>query len=871
MTERKGTQMKERKGSWLRGWYLVLLIYVLLLLGSHLWRYFNPYTEPLEDRQSAVMLKAVQGDSLLDGTSIRLAYLDVYNGSDSDPPVIILIHGSPIAVPMFSELIPELSNDFRIIAPDMPGYDASARDVPDYSTKAQAFYIEQLMDSLAIGQAHLVGYSLGGGTAINMAHFFPERVLSIDLLSSIGVQELELFGNYSLNHALHGVQLAFCWILHEAVPHFGLVDGFPINVEYARSFYDTDQRQIRDYLKNYSGPMLIQHGIDDGLVPFAAAKEHHRIVPQSELISYASGHGIVISRAKKVAGDLGNFVKRVENDDALSRSEASPRRLLMARQPFEEIEFPEFEGITLILILMLISLSTLISEDLTCIGAGLMAARGLIGFWPATVSCFIGIFLGDIALYLAGKWLGRPALRYAPFKWLISESDLQKSAEWFAAKGPAIIIASRFLPGSRLPTYFSAGVIGAGFWMFAGYFVLAAVVWTPMLVGLSMIIGNELINYFAVYQDYALWGILGTVVFIFTAVKIIVPVFSYRGRRLLYSSFRRITRWEYWSPFLIYTPVCFYVAFLWLKYRSLTVFTAANPGIVDGGFIGESKKEILDLFRSSGKVASYDLIPKGLSNGDKLQLAEIFMQKNGLKFPVVIKPDAGQRGKGVKIVKDERQLQEALYESDRDLIIQAYAEGEEFGVFYYRYPDEEEGHILSVTTKKMLILKGDGERTLQELILSDQRAVCLAKTYFKRHGERLYDIPQQGEFIPLVEIGTHARGAVFEVGEALITEKLRESMDNISSEAAGFYFGRFDLRTPSAEDLMAGKELTIIEVNGVTSESTNIYDASFGFWDAQKVLWRQWSIAFEIGCRNSDSGVVPTRIPVLVKKLVDYK
>ncbi len=863
--------MADRKSSWLRGWYLVLLLYALMLIASHLWRSFHPYTHPVEDRLSSVMLKAVQGDSLLDNTSIRLAYLDVYKGSDPDPPVVILIHGSPIAVPMFSELIPELSDSFRIIAPDMPGYDASARDVPDYSIRAQAFYIEQLMDSLAIERAHLVGYSLGGGTAIKMAHFFPEKVLSIDLLSAIGVQELELFGNYSLNHAIHGIQLGFCWLLHEAVPHFGLVDGFPINVEYARSFYDSDQRPIRSYLQNYSGPMLIQHGIDDSLVPFAVAKEHHRIVPQSELITYASGHGIVISKAKKVAEDFGNFVRRVENNEALSRREASRQRLLMARQPFENVEFSEFEGITLILVLMLISLSTLISEDLTCIGAGLMAARGLIGFWPATFACFIGIFLGDIALYLAGKWLGRPALRYAPFKWLVSESDLEKSAEWFGAKGPAIIIASRFLPGSRLPTYFSAGVIGAGFWMFVGYFILAAVVWTPILVGLSMIIGSELINYFAVYQNYALWVILGTVLLIFMIVKIIVPFFSYKGRRLLYSSYRRITRWEYWPPYLIYAPVCLYVVYLWFKYKSLTVFTAANPGIIDGGFIGESKIKILDLFRSSGKVASYDLIPNGWSNEVKLQSAQAFMRENMLEFPVVLKPDIGQRGKGVKIIKNERQLQKVLYESDQDLIVQAYAEGEEFGVFYYRYPDEEEGHIFSVTTKKMLTLKGDGKSTLQELILNDKRAVCLAKKHLKRYSESLYNIPEKGQVIPLVEIGTHARGAVFEDGEALITEDLRERMDTVSREAPGFYFGRYDIRTPSVEDLKAGRKLTIIEVNGVTSESTNIYDPSFGFWDAQRILCRQWRIAFDIGNRNRCNGVVPSRIPALVKKLVEYK
>src|SRR5262245_57852219 len=62
-----------------------------------------------------------------------------------------------------------------------------------------------------------------------------------------------------------------------------------------------------------------------------------------------------------------------------------------------------------------------------------------------------------------------------------------------------------------------------------------------------------------------------------------------RGRRLLLSSWRRLTRWEFWPPWVFYPPLCLYVACLMIKYRSLTVFTAANPAIAAGGFVGESK------------------------------------------------------------------------------------------------------------------------------------------------------------------------------------------------------------------------------------------------------------------------------------------
>lgn len=863
--------MSRKKRSWLRGWRLALLVYAGLLVSSHLWRLIHPVQHTPKPQQDAVMLNAVIGDSTVLDRWVRVAYLDSYTGSEENPPVVLLLHGSPVGVPMFSGLIPELARSFRVVAPDFPGYDGSMRDVPDYSMKAYAGYMRQLLDKLQIQQAHLVGYSLGGGVALQMSHRYPARVQSIDMLSAIGVQELELLGSYNLNHAIHGIQLALLWMIHEGMPHFGLLDNFPVNVPYARSFYDSDQRPLRNYLKEYRKPMLIQHGQEDGLVPLAAAREHHRIVPQSRLILYPGGHEIVISQARSIAEDLSIFITEVETGTAPGFTEASRQRLQKAREPFNDVDFAKFDGLTLLIIMMLIALATLISEDLACIGAGLLAARGLIGFMPAVAACFVGIMIGDMGLYLAGRWLGRPAVKKAPFKWFISEDDLEKSSDWFESRGPAIILASRFLPGSRFPTYFSAGIIGAGFWMFSFYFLLAAVAWTPILVGLSMLIGVELIQYFSVYKNYALWVFLGTVLFLAVLAKVIIPAFSYRGRRLLVSRYRRITKWEFWPPHILYFPVCCYVVCLWIKHRSLTIFTAANPGITDGGFIGESKKEILALFNAAGNVAKYQLIRNTLQIEQKIDEAKRFIQSHNLHYPVVIKPDTGQRGEGVVIVKSENQLRETIRETDYDLLIQEYVEGQEYGVFYYRCPENEKGDILSITVKKFPHLVGDGEKTIEKLILDDARAVCLAKKHLDYHSDHLYEIPAKGETIKLVEFGTHARGAVFEDGRELITETLCKKINTICSGADGFFFGRFDIRTPSEEYLRNGRDLKIIEVNGVTSETTNIYDKNNTFFDAQNMLMNQWRIAFEIGAANVRKGAEYSSIPSLVRRLLDYQ
>jgi membrane protein YdbS with pleckstrin-like domain len=69
--------------------------------------------------------------------------------------------------------------------------------------------------------------------------------------------------------------------------------------------------------------------------------------------------------------------------------------------------------------------------------------------------------------------------------------------------------------------------------MFIFYFGIASLLWTPAIVSLAMVLGNELIYYFSVYQDYALWVLMGTILFVLFVLKVIIPLFTFKGRRLL--------------------------------------------------------------------------------------------------------------------------------------------------------------------------------------------------------------------------------------------------------------------------------------------------------------------------------------------------
>jgi len=171
----------------------------------------------------------------------------------------------------------------------------------------------------------------------------------------------------------------------------------------------------------------------------------------------------------------------------------------------------------------------------------------------------------------------------------------------------------------------------------------------------------------------------------------------------------------------------------------------------------------------------------------------------------------------------------------------------------------------------MPVLFGDGKRTLEELILDDDRAVCMSDFYLRKNLDRSQQVPAPGEKVQLVEIGTHCRGAIFLDGVDTITPALEQVIDKIAQSFDGFFFGRFDIRVPSRQDLMAGCNMKIVELNGVTSEATHIYDPKLSLFDAYRVLFEQWRIAFEIGDFNRAHGTRPTSVTDLLKAAREYR
>jgi hypothetical protein len=370
------------------------------------------------------------------------------------------------------------------------------------------------------------------------------------------------------------------------------------------------------------------------------------------------------------------------------------------------------------------------------------------------------------------------------------------------------------------------------------------------------------------YKKYAFVAGFASFVGIYALFKIVIPLFNYKGRRLLLSSWRRLVRWEFWPLWAFYPPIILYIFYLGFKHRSLTLFTAANPAIPESGFVGESKAAILDgLAGADGFVARHILVKKSAPVEARLQHVREFMRANNLALPIVIKPDKGQRGAGVLFARTEQQLEAGLAKIEFDVIVQEYVAGNEFGIFYIRYPNAEKGFIYSITDKRLISVTGDGSRTLEELILSDERAVCMARLHLQKHQQDLHSVPASGEEVKLVDVGTHCRGAMFLNGALIKTPELEARLDAISKSFKGFYFGRYDIRTPSLADIKNGAGFKIVELNGVTSEATHIYDPKNSLWYGYRVLRQQWRMAFEVGKQNRQAGVAPASVTRLLRLL----
>lgn len=499
---------------------LISLLFIYLLSAGV--RFFFPVQEKPHKNQVDEVIR-------WEGADILFSYLE-FGAQYNEAPIVI--NTDPFnSLTLVEPFAKKLSENRRVIIPIYPTTNI-AGDFLSHSPGARADMLATFLRNHSVDRIDLAGHGFGNPVSIEFLGANDSiTVRSYTMLSAMGVQEFHFLGYHVLNQPIYSMLYPLGWIIEYGLPVANWHHFSEIDLEGVRYLNNLDQRPYREILTETDLPVLILHSSEDRHVSLGTANEHYRILPQSERVFFDGDHQSIFEQSDRWAETYEAFLLKVSRGEAITVSQAAANRVERSKEDFEFGDVPPVHGWGFILVVILLSAVTLVSEDLGCIGSGLLAAGNVISIWVAFLVVYLGILIADTGIYWAGRILGRPVIQKAPFKWFIRKRDIDWTESLFVTNGFKIIFISRFVPGSRFPTYFTAGILKIRFSLFLLYFVISISVWTPLLLGVSIIVGQQMLEYLQIYQDYAIEIFFGLVVVLYVAFKYLVPLATRKGRK----------------------------------------------------------------------------------------------------------------------------------------------------------------------------------------------------------------------------------------------------------------------------------------------------------------------------------------------------
>ncbi|MEL6865447.1 MAG: hypothetical protein AAFP19_13560 [Bacteroidota bacterium] len=328
----------------------------------------------------------------------------------------------------------------------------------------------------------------------------------------------------------------------------------------------------------------------------------------------------------------------------------------------------------------------------------------------------------------------------------------------------------------------------------------------------------------------------------------------------------RLLHWEYWPMTVTNIPVVLCWLYYALRARSLFFFSTANPVIETGGVFGESKINILKRIPEA-----YLPITVFVAAGTSFQQLKQEMQAAGLHYPIIAKPNVGERGFLVTRIEKEEELIAYLNQHAIDFLVQEFVAWPlELSVMHYRMPADEHGEVTSICIKETLKVQGDGQSTVEELMANKARAKLQLPRFRMAFPALLQQIPNKGEWLELEPIGNHSRGTMFLNGNAHISGELHALFNSISQRMEGIYYGRFDMKCKDMESLKAGKGFKILEFNGIASEPAHIYDPTYPLLQKYKDIFWHWNKIYQISQQQMARGIKAMTLKEAIQALRDY-
>ncbi len=312
----------------------------------------------------------------------------------------------------------------------------------------------------------------------------------------------------------------------------------------------------------------------------------------------------------------------------------------------------------------------------------------------------------------------------------------------------------------------------------------------------------------------------------------------------------KITHWETWDWRIKYIPILPLWFWHCLRSRSFWFFTASNPRLAFGGFDGETKMSVYDHL----PPASY---PKSVLISPELAYAEVENEvRNKFKYPFIVKPDVGRMGLMFRIIGNSTELQLYHKAMSVNYIVQELIDYPvEVSVFYYRFPNTKSGTITGLIRKEFMEVVGDGQSTLVELMIAYPRIRFRLEEMKAKHSEKLQYVLNKGEIFCLSYALNLSRGGKLVNIEHEKDERLLKLFDDLSNYSGTFYYGRYDIKCTSVDDLKQGKNFSILEYNGAGAEPHHVYGNGYTLLEACKILSDHWSVLYRISKCNKSLGI----------------
>lgn len=312
----------------------------------------------------------------------------------------------------------------------------------------------------------------------------------------------------------------------------------------------------------------------------------------------------------------------------------------------------------------------------------------------------------------------------------------------------------------------------------------------------------------------------------------------------------KITHWETWDWRIKYIPIVPVWILNCFRARSWWFFTPSNPKLVFGGFEGVTKMSIYEHL----PPATY---PKTVGVKANIPFSELEQTvSETFQYPFAVKPDVGRMGYMFRIISNAAQLRLYHEAMPVNYVVQEFVTYPlEVSVFYYRFPDAAKGTVTGFVRKEFLEVVGDGTSTLDELMTSCPKLRFRLPEMRAKHADRLHFVLQNGERICMSNALNLSRGCSLKSLDEEIDARLVSIFDEISSYSDTLYYGRYDIKCASIEDLKQGKNFSILEYNGSGAEPHHVYGNGNTLFEACRILARHWNILYQISKAHRKRGV----------------